>query len=294
MPALQHDQLLRLARPLVRAERLVGHGQMIAERHHHEQRRRTDQLDVGARLIAHEQLDRAQGHDILPGRRPHPAGFREPLPGVRRGQRRGAGRILGNHRQGRRRLAPIALQPILGAHRLDRGDHVGADQPARIAIAADQRHLRRDAFDAPIRGAEHQHMRAAVAGAPDPDAPAVGLGPRQRVADRVPVVGDLPPRVDLLARLSVTRAEVAVVEHQRSEPGRGEHFREAVEVHLLHRGEAVRHHDGRPRPPAAIGPVVPAAQHHPIFGAELDIRTHCCLPHSTISRVGRLAQSHAR
>ena len=71
------------------------------------------------------------------------------------------------------------------------------------------------------------------------------------VGDGVAVVAHLLPGIDLLARLAVAGAEVAVVEDERREAGGGEHLGEAVEIHLLHGREAVRHDDRRARGPAA-------------------------------------------
>ena len=92
------------------------------------------------------------------------------------------------------------------------------------------------------------------------------------------VVAHLRPGVDLLAGLAVAGAEVAVVEHQRVEPGRGEEFGVAVQVHLLDRGEAVRQDDRRRRAGRVVGAVEPAAQGH-AFGVELDVASsHCRSP----------------
>jgi hypothetical protein len=116
-------------------------------------------------------------------------------------------------------------------------------------------------------------MGAAVTGAPHADAVGGELRARLGVGDRVAVVADLLPGVDLLARLAVAGAEIAVVEHQRPQPPGGERLGEVVQVHFLDRGEAVGHDDGGDRAAGLIGEVQPAPQGH-TFGVELDVLSH--------------------
>jgi hypothetical protein len=130
-----------------------------------------------------------------------------------------------------------------------------------------------DAPDPLVDRSQHQHVAAAVAGSPYPDAVGLDLREGLRVGDRVAVVADLRPRVDLLARLAVAGAEVAVVEHQRPKATGGERLTEAVEIHLLDGGEAVRHHDRGDRPGGPVGQVQPATQGHAL-GVELDVLSH--------------------
>src|ERR1035438_5900960 len=119
-------------------------------------------------------------------------------------------------------------------------------------------------------------MATGVAAAPDPDPAGIDFRQGAGVRDGVPVVPDLGPRVDLLAGLALAGPEAAVVEHQRIQPGRGEHLGEAVQVHLLDRGETVRHDDGGPgaaRP--ALSRVEPATQRDAL-SVELDIAPRNC------------------
>ncbi len=273
MAALQGHQALGRQGALIGGQRLVGDGEVVAQRHHQEQGRRADLGDVGAGLVADEQLDRAQGDLVLPGGRAAGAGLGEPLVGIGRGQRGRAGGIGRDHRDHRRRLAGIAPPPVVGAHGQDRRHHVRANQATRIAMAADQRHLGDHAADPPVDGTQHQDMAAAVAGAPDADPPGRRLGQGLGERDRVARVLDLLPGVDFLARLAVARAEIAVVVDQGGEAGRGEGLGEAVEIHLLHRREAMGHDDGRPWP-LARRPVVPAAQGGAVLGLERDVAAH--------------------
>jgi hypothetical protein len=86
------------------------------------------------------------------------------------------------------------------------------------------------------------------------------------------------------ALLAVAGAEVTVVEHQRPEPTGGERLGEAVEVHLLDRGEAVGHDDGGNWTCGSVGQVQPAPQRYAL-GVELDVLSHR-QPLPSASRLG--------
>ena len=169
-------------------------------------------------------------------------------------------------RAGRRRTGPEA------------GDEVRADQGAEVVVPTDQRHLRDHRLDPTVDRPDHEHVATGVAAPPHADPVAIDLRQGGRVGDRVAIVPHLRPRVDLLARLAVAGAEVAVVEHQGVEPGRGERLGVLVEVHLLHGREAVRHDDRRRRAGRTVCGVEPSAQDD-AFGVELDVASsHCGLP----------------
>ena len=221
-----------------------GH-QVVTLGDQQQQRRGADVRQVAARLVLAEHLHGAQRHLVPPGRRPGLPGLGEPLPRVRCRQCRRCQRVLVDHRHHGRRLALEAGEAVGVEHLAEPGDEIGPDQRADVGVAADQRDLADHGLDPPVDRAYHQDMAAGVAAAPDPDPARVHLGHRLQVGDGVPVVADLRPRVDLLARLTVAGAEAAVVEDQDVEPGRGKHLGEAVQVHLLNRGEAVRHDHGR-------------------------------------------------
>jgi hypothetical protein len=90
-------------------------------------------------------------------------------------------------------------------------------------------------------------MATAVAGPPHPDRVTTNVRQLTGKGDRVAIVLDLRPRIDLLSRLAVTRAETPVVEDQHGQTGLGKALGVGVEIHLLDRREPVRHHDGRQR-----------------------------------------------
>src|SRR3546814_5190279 len=85
--------------------------------------------------------------------------------------------------------------------------HIRPDQPPRVVVAADERNLRHRAANATIHRAEDEDMPAAVAGPPDSDLGGVGLIEGFREGDRVPIVADLLPRLDFLARRAVAGPE---------------------------------------------------------------------------------------
>lgn len=124
---------------------------------------------------------------------------------------------------------------------------------AHVVVPADQRHLRHDAPHPPVDRADHENMSAGVARPPDADTVGVDLVTRLGPRDRMAVVADLRPRVDLLAGFAIAGTEVAVVEHDRSQAVRREVLAEAVQVHLLDRRVAVGHHHGRRCPLASSG-----------------------------------------
>jgi hypothetical protein len=68
---------------------------------------------------------------------------------------------------------------------------------------------------------------------------------RFREGDSIAIVPYLLPRIDFLPRLPIAGAEVPIVEYDRAKAGVGERLCEPIQVHLLHRREAVRHYDSR-------------------------------------------------
>ena len=107
-------------------------------------------------------------------------------------------------------------------------------------------------------------MAARVARAPDTDPLGVDAVERLHEGDRVAVVADLHPRVQLLPRLAVALAEVAVVvgEYDMARVRNGGCV--SVEVELLNAVVAMRHNHNRSgcradswaiQPPAKRGPV---------------------------------------
>src|SRR5260370_26294059 len=112
-----------------------------------------------------------------------------------------------------------------------------------IAIAADHRHLRDDAFHALVDRSYLQHMPASVAGAPDADTVLIDLGQAAGIGDRVPVVADLVVGVDLKPGLTVAASAIAVIVDKDGEAILDEDLGVLVEEHLLGARETVSHDD---------------------------------------------------
>src|SRR3954454_17462688 len=123
-------------------------------------------------------------------------------------------------------------------------------------------------------------MTSGVAAARDADTVVVHLLEGGGVGDGVAVVPDLLPGVDLLAGLTVTGTEVAVVEDESVDACRGEHLGVLVEVLLLDGGVAVGQNDHGGGDTHPRGRVEPTAKCHP-FGVELDVATRQCAAPST-------------
>jgi hypothetical protein len=114
-----------------------------------------------------------------------------------------------------------------------------------LLVAADRRHLRDDATQSRIGGAEDDRVAARVAATPQADPLRVDLGPGLQKGDGASPVGDLLPWVDVLARLAVAGAEVAVVVKQHDEAVLRECCCERLDPMLFDPGVSVRHGDRR-------------------------------------------------
>ena len=141
-------------------------------------------------------------------------------------------------------------------------------------MPADQRHLRDDTLHTAIDGTHHQYVAAAVAGAPDTDPLAVGIWQHLGIGDRVTVISDLLPRIDLLAWFAVAGAEVSIVEYERGETCLGKRLGEVIEIHLFHSRESMGHNDRRPLAGLIVRQIVPATQDDTILCLELDVLAH--------------------
>jgi len=162
MPAGEHYEPLRFQCPLIGSQSFVCDRQMIIEGYDHHQRRRADVRDVRARFVLQEHLDRTQRDLIAPGRRTGASGFSEPLPRVRSWQHGRPHWVFRHHGYHARWLALIARPAVLKTGRLHLGDKICADQPPRIRVSANQRHLSDNAFYPPIDRADHENMGSAV------------------------------------------------------------------------------------------------------------------------------------
>src|SRR5580698_11481803 len=116
-------------------------------------------------------------------------------------------------------------------------------------------------------------MPTAVARSPYTDTGGVNFRMATDPGDCVAIVAHLLPRIDFLTRLAVARAEVAIIVNQRREAGLAEDLGEAIEVHFLDGGKAVRHHDRGHGPLGAIGQIKPSAESS-TFGVEFDVTAH--------------------
>lgn len=79
-------------------------------------------------------------------------------------------------------------------------------------MAGNKRHLRRNAFDAPIYGGSHDGMRARVTAAPQSDAIYIRLWKGLCKCNGVTDVTNLLPRIYLLSDLAIASAEIAMIE----------------------------------------------------------------------------------
>ena len=126
--------------------------------------------------------------------------------------------------------------------------------------------------NAPVERGGDQGDKARIAVAPDGDPVVADIGSRVQVGHGIAVAARLNPRIDLLARLAATAAEIAMIVKQHGQAGLPEDFRIAVERHGDGRGGAMGHHDGGKRR-GPIGTIESAAQQR-AFGRELDGLEH--------------------
>jgi hypothetical protein len=168
------------------------------------------------------------------------------------------------------RLAAKLGALVLGECLLQAGDSVRRDAAQALLVPVDRGDLRDDATQAAVGGGKNDGVAAGVAGAPQADPSGVDLRPALQEGDRSAPVGDLLPRVDVLARRAAAGAERPVVVHQHHEAIRGEGFGKALQSMLLHTRVAVGHSDSRVRT-RALRAVQPAAQGDAAFCGELDV-----------------------
>ena len=109
-----------------------------------------------------------------------------------------------------------------------------------------------------------------------PYAPGIDLGLLRDEADRVLVVFDLAPGIDVLARLALALAQSAVVEHQHGHARPHDRFRIVRQHDLLDVAPASAHHRDGKRRAAGIGRDQHAANLRS-FAVELDVSFHALL-----------------
>src|SRR5208283_2033375 len=79
-------------------------------------------------------------------------------------------------------------------------------------VAIDYRNIRDDTSNPRVGGSNDQHMAAAVGNSPDSNSCGIDVGMLFRKADRILIVLDLCPRVDMLARRTRTFTQASVIE----------------------------------------------------------------------------------
>src|SRR5438105_2051011 len=93
----------------------------------------------------------------------------------------------------------------------------------------------------------------------------------------MPVITHLCPGVDLLAWPTVTGSKIAIVENQGGQASLCKDLSKTIEVHFLHRREAMSHDDGGKWSLPRIGDIQPTTQGGP-FSIEGDVLTHVEFP----------------
>ena len=141
--------------------------------------------------------------------------------------------------------------------------------------AIEVRHLRDHRRRAHLVG-HRDHMTAREGGSPQDDAIRVHLGAAAGVRHRRCPVLVLAPDVEQLPRLARAGTEVAVVEDQHVMARGGEALGIRIEAHLLHPGQAMRHHHAR-RPLDTLGAVKPARARLTVRGEYDILSTHLLL-----------------
>ena len=126
--------------------------------------------------------------------------------------------------------------------------------------------------DAPVERGGDQGDKARIAVAPDGDPVVADIGSRVQVAHGVAIAARLNPRIDLLARLAATAAEIAMIVEKHGQAGLAEDFGIAVKRHSDGRGRTMGHYDGGKRR-GPLGTIESAAQQR-AFGWELDGLEH--------------------
>ncbi len=159
---------------------------------------------------------------------------------------------------------------VVGEGRLEGGHLVGRNASQALLVSADGGHLGNHRAQPPVGGAQDDRVAAGIAAAPQADPVRVYEGEALQEGDGPAPVGDLHPRVDVVARRAVAGPEAAVVVHQHNETRVSEHSGESLQPVVLHPRKAVRHGDGRVWA-WAVRHKQPTPQHHIALGGELDV-----------------------
>ena len=119
---------------------------------------------------------------------------------------------------------------------------------AHVFEAVNDRYLTDDRTHAGIGRRKHEGVPARIGDAPDANAVRVHRLVSLEERDRVLVVADLRPRIEMLTVVAIADAKVAIIEDQCVQAGRSE--RRCIGRHhdLAHVTPAARQNDRRPRP----------------------------------------------
>ena len=177
--------------------------------------------------------------------------------------------LYDGQRPGRRRRRPAHV--AAGKNRLQLLETLVGRLGVRLFRAAG-RALHGHGDTPPVERGGDQGDKARIAVAPDGDPVVADIGSRVQVAHGVAIAARLNPRIDLLARLAATAAEIAMIVKQHGQAGLPEDFRIAVKRHGDGRGRTMGHYDGGKR----RGPLgtIESAEQQRAFGRELDGLEH--------------------
>ena len=176
----------------------------------------------------------------------------------------------------------VAKPPVLGDQLPEKPVSHCSMNAAHVLVAVDYGDLADDALHPGIDCPEDEGVAPRVGDAPHSDP----LGVHARVAfeetDRVLVVTDLSPGIEVLAILAVRYPEVAIVEDQRVDAGGLERLRVGRHHDLADVTPASCQDDSRAGSP--LGGVIKPPPADLAFRLELDLLPHCRQP--PLSRTG--------
>ena len=223
-----HGELLARGRDQVeRFDLLVPEREVVGVGHDHQDRRVEKAWQVRKDAVLEQELDRLDRVAVLVPRRFARLELVEDR--VHLGERPGADGlpVIGRgHRHVRARLTRGTVLAIGFDRRQQRTKAVASVDASHVLVAVHHSNDRDRRSDARIERRDDQRVTAAVGDPPRGDPGLVDPGLCGDERDRASIVLDLIPRVDVLARLAVARAQTPVIEHQR----RAAHVVEAPRV----------------------------------------------------------------
>ena len=167
-------------------------------------------------------------------------------------------------------LPPNCRRSSVGEGRLEGGHLVGRNASQALLVSADGGHLCYDRAQPSVGGAQDDRVAAGITAAPQADPVRVYEGEALQEGDGAAPVGDLHPRVDVVARRALAGPEAAVVVYHHNETRVSEHSGESLKPVVLHPGETVRHRDGWVWA-WTVRLKQPSPQHHIALGGEFDV-----------------------